>query len=162
MSHESTDHPDRDARAVAEESDVVRLTRWKWSGPADDPHANFKSEVSLYGLLDPMVTVRGMSANLGIPVGAIVRYVLARWATGGSGGLLELGPDMVRRMREPVEAAERAGDDEQRLAAYHQLRQMISWLNVPLDQPSVYPEQSPAGSRERYRPDTVPPGASRS
>lgn len=94
-----------------------------------------------YGLLDPLETVRGMSRNLDIPVGAIVRYVLAKWATGGSGGLLELGPVMVPRMWEPIAAAEEADSDEQRLAAYHQLRQMISWLKVPLDDPTVYPPQ---------------------
>jgi hypothetical protein len=34
--------------------------------------------------------------------------------------------------------AEAADDDTARLAAYHQLRQMISWLNHPLDHPEVY------------------------
>jgi hypothetical protein len=34
--------------------------------------------------------------------------------------------------------AEANGSDEARLAAYHQLRQMISWLNYPLDHPDVY------------------------
>ncbi|WP_188188813.1 DUF6027 family protein [Nonomuraea sp. SYSU D8015] len=118
---------------------VVRLRRWRAEWPADDPHANFKSDVELYGRLDPLVTLRGMSANLDIPIGAIARYVLARWATGGSGGLLELGPVMVPRLWEPIEAAEKADSDEQRLAAYHQLRQMISWLKLPLDDPSIYP-----------------------
>jgi hypothetical protein len=93
----------------------------------------------LYGRLDPLVTVRGMSRNLGIPVGVIARYVLARWATGGSEGLLEIGPVMVRRMWKPIEEAEATDDDARRLAAYHQVRQMISWLKVPLDDPMVYP-----------------------
>jgi hypothetical protein len=121
---------------------VVRLRRWTGSWPADDEDANFKSEVADYGKLDPLVTVRGMSRNLGIPVGAIARYVLARWATAGSGGLLELGPVMIHRLWEPIAAAELAGTDEQRLRAYHQLRQMLSWLKVPLDDPTVYPAQS--------------------
>jgi hypothetical protein len=34
--------------------------------------------------------------------------------------------------------AEDADTDEARLAAYHQLRQMISWLNHPLDHPEVH------------------------
>jgi hypothetical protein len=118
---------------------VVRLRRWKATWPDDDPHANFKSDVELYGRLDPLVTLRGMSANLGIPIGALVHYVLARWATGGSGGLLELGPVMIHRLWEPIGAAEEADSDAQRLAAYHQLRQMISWLKLPLDNPSIYP-----------------------
>ncbi|MER7922794.1 DUF6027 family protein [Streptomyces sp. NPDC096057] len=121
--------------------EVVCLRRWKDTWPADDPHANFKTEVASYGLLDPLVTVRGMSRNLDIPVGAIARYVLAKWATGGSGGLLELGPVMVPRLWEPIAAAEEADSDEKRLAAYHQLRQMISWLKIPLDRPEVYPAQ---------------------
>ncbi|MFF8506202.1 DUF6027 family protein [Streptomyces anulatus] len=122
---------------------TVRLRRWERCWPPDDPHANFKAEVVDYGLLDPLETVRGMSRNLDIPVGAIVRYVLAKWATGGSGGLLELGPVMVPRLWEPIAAAEEADSDEQRLAAYHQLRQMVSWLKVPLDDPTVYPAQRP-------------------
>ncbi|WNV84984.1 DUF6027 family protein [Umezawaea sp. Da 62-37] len=124
---------------------VVRLHRWRATWPDDDPHANFKAEVVSYGLLDPLTTVRGMSANLGIPAGAIARYVLAKWATGGSAGLLELGPVMVHRLWEPVSAAEAADSDERRLAAYHQLRQMLSWLRLPLEDPTVYPAQD-AGS----------------
>jgi Family of unknown function (DUF6027) len=138
--------------------EVVRLTRWTWSGSDDDPHANFKSDVTIYGLLDPLVTLRGMSANLDIPVGALARYVLAKWATGGSGGLLELGPVMVRRLWEPIHAAEEEGTDQRRLAAYHQLRQMISWLNVPLDDPSVYPAQEPPTPADASSADTSSSG----
>jgi uncharacterized protein DUF6027 len=118
---------------------VIRLRRYRDTWAPEDPHANFKAEVELYGRLDPLVTLRGMSRNLNLPIGSIARYVLARWATGGSGGLLELGPVMVLRLWSPIAAAEAADSDEQRLAAYHQLRQMISWLKVPLDDPSVYP-----------------------
>ena len=56
-----------------------------------------------------MVTIRTLSRNLGVPAGALVRYVLAKYATGGSGGLLELGPTMVHRLWEPIERAEEAG-----------------------------------------------------
>jgi|SRR5215207_10047305 len=139
-------------RPGQDDDPVLRLERWKGDWPPDDPHANFKSEVELYGLLDPLVTLRGMSAELDIPVGAIASYVLARWATGGSGGLLELGPEMVPRLWEPIAAAEAADSDELRLAAYHQLRQMISWLKVPLDDPEVYPSQSPGESSPPARP----------
>ncbi|MFF3273646.1 DUF6027 family protein [Streptomyces chrestomyceticus] len=130
-----------DVWTVDDGSEVICLRRWKGTWDPDDRHANFKSDVVAYGLLDPLVTVRGMSRNLDIPVGAIVRYVLAKWATGGSGGLLEIGPVMVPRLWEPVAAAEEKDDDEARLQAYHQLRQMISWLKVPLDDPTVYPPQ---------------------
>jgi hypothetical protein len=118
---------------------IVALDRWSaatWS--ESDIHANFKAEVKDYCMLDPLVTLRGMSKNLDIPVGVLARYVLARWATGGSGGLLELGPSMVYRLWEPIERAEKADSAEARLAAYDQLMKMISWLKVPLDDPSVY------------------------
>ncbi|MEZ5273196.1 MAG: DUF6027 family protein [Ilumatobacteraceae bacterium] len=36
------------------------------------------------------------------------------------------------------EDAEAAGDDTARLAAYHQLRQMIAWVHHPLAHPEVY------------------------
>ena len=111
---------------------VVALEPWRGPWAADDPDANFKADVALYAEVDPIQTVRGLSAHMGIPEGAIVHYVLARYATGGSGGLLELGPSMVHRLWAPIEAAERAGTAEARLAAYDQVRQMISWLRQPL------------------------------
>ncbi len=69
---------------------------------------------------------------MGIPEGAVVHYVLAKWASAGSGGLLELGPSMVHRLWTVVEEAEGEGTDAARLAAYDQLSQMISWLRLPL------------------------------
>lgn len=106
-----------------------------WSGPIapDDPDANFKQQVAELSALDPLPTLEGMSRALGIPPGAIARYVLARWASEGSAGLLELGPSMVQRLWEPIAAAEAAGDDAARLAAYERLRGMLSWLRAPLD-----------------------------
>ena len=116
----------------------ISLTRWEGPWEPDDPDATFKAEVADYCRLDPLVTLDGMSRNLDIPVGALVRYVLARWATAGSGGLLELGPQMVHRLWEPVARAEATGTDDARLAAYDELRGLLSWLKVPLDDPSVY------------------------
>jgi len=121
--------------------DAVRLEPFAGPWPDDDPDANFKADVALYSRVDPMVTLRTLSRNVGIPEGALVRYVLAKWATGGSGGLLELGPAMVHRLWAVVEVAERAGSTEARLDAYQRLRQMIEWLRLPLEDPSVYPEQ---------------------
>jgi hypothetical protein len=57
---------------------------------------------------------------------------LAKWASAGSGGLLELGPTMVYRLWAVVEQAEETDTDAARLEAYEQLRQMISWLRLPL------------------------------
>lgn len=111
-----------------------------WTGPweSDDKDANLKADVALYAKVDPLTTLRGLSSHTGIPVGALARYVLAKYATSGSGGLLEIGPVMVHRLWEPIERAEEADTDEARLAAYDQLRSMISWLRVPLVDESVY------------------------
>lgn len=117
---------------------VVELLAWDGPWEPDDKDANLKADVALYAKADPLVTLRGLSAHTGIPVGALARYVLAKYATSGSGGLLEIGPVMVHRLWEPIEAAERADDDAARLAAYDQLRTMISWLRVPLVDEGVY------------------------
>jgi hypothetical protein len=125
--------PDDDA------APVVRLEAWTGPWADDDPDANFKSDVALYSLTDPLQTIRGLSENLDVPVGALCRYVLAKWASGGSGGLLELGPTMVRRLQAVCAEAEAEGTDTARLAAYRQLSEMVTWLNLPLDQPETYP-----------------------
>ena len=39
--------------------------------------------------------------------------------------------------------AEAAGTEDARRAAYEQVRQMVEWLNVPLDRPEVYDDLSP-------------------
>jgi hypothetical protein len=119
------------------------ITLEPYTGPwrDDDPDANFKADVALYASVDPMVTIRALSVNVGVPAGALVRYVLSKYATGGSGGLLELGPVMVQRLWEPIERAEHDGSTEARLDAYDQLRQMVQWLRLPLEDPSIYPEQ---------------------
>lgn len=106
-----------------------------WHGPWDDgdPDANFKHEVALYASSDPLVTLETLSHNLGIPVGGLVHYVLARWASDGSATLLELGPRMVERMAEHVDRGEADGTDAARLAAYDALKQMLTWLRLPLD-----------------------------
>jgi len=94
-----------------EDEPVVRLVRWTGPWADDDPDANLKADVALYSRLDPLKTLNGLSTNVGLPVGALARYVLARYATSGSGGLL---------------------------AAYDQLRQMLEWLRFPLVHPEAY------------------------
>ncbi len=116
-----------------EAREFLRLERWTGPWPDGDPDANFKADVALHAAGDPLSAIRNLSAGTGVPVGAIVRYVLARWASEGSAGLLEIGPTMVRRLVEVTEAAEVEGSDEARLAAYHQLRQMLAWLAAGLD-----------------------------
>ncbi|MDO8363809.1 MAG: DUF6027 family protein [Actinomycetota bacterium] len=116
----------------------VHLIRWRGPWPDGDKDANLKADIALYSHVDPLRTIRGLSASIDVPEGAIVRYVLARWASEGASGLLELGPTMTRRLNDVCAAAERDGDDAARLSAYHQLRQMLSWLQHPLDHPEVY------------------------
>jgi hypothetical protein len=111
----------------------VSLEPWDGPWPDDDPDANFKIDVALYNQADdPLAAIRMLSTNLDIPVGALVRYVLAKWASGGADGLLELGPSTVARMTQACLDAEAAGTDEARLVAYAQLRSMLSWLNEGL------------------------------
>ena len=111
----------------------------------DDKDANFKHEVATYSRLDPMPALDRMSRNLDIPAGALVRYVLARWTTSGSDALLEVGPLVVRQMGMLIEQAEDEGTEEARLKAYEGLRQIVSWLSIPLDNPNW---QTP-GSRSK-------------
>jgi hypothetical protein len=111
-----------------------------WTGPwdEDDPDANYKAEVALYAHSDPMPTLQALSDSTGIPVGAIVRYVLARYAASGSGGILEVGPSMIHQLWHAVAAAERTDTDEARLTAYQALRGLISWLRLPLVEDAGY------------------------
>lgn len=137
-----------DDDSLVEDADepVIRLVRSIPPWPEDDPDANFRADVAAYGRTDPLSTIRRLCANLDLPVGAVVRYVLAKWATGGSEAMLELGPSTVERMREAIERAEASGTDEARLAAYDQLRTMLEWLGHGLDDPDgTYP----AGGAER-------------
>jgi hypothetical protein len=122
------------------EEPLVHLVRWQGPWPDGDKDANLKADIALYAHTDPMRTIRGLSAAVDVPEGAIVRYVLARWASEGASGLLELGPTMTRRLHAVCTDAEAAGSDDDRLVAYHQLRQMISWLHHPLAHPDVYDE----------------------
>ena len=113
----------------------VALEVFNWQWDETDKDANFKQEVATYTQVDPMPTIETMSRNLDIPVGAIVRYVLVKWAASGSASLLEIGPRVVRQMAEIVDHAESVGTDRERLAGYGKLSQIISWLNVPLTNP---------------------------
>jgi pyruvoyl-dependent arginine decarboxylase (PvlArgDC) len=110
----------------------VHVAPWTGSWGDDDRDANFKANVVLYAHADPLATLETLSRETDIPVGALVHYVLARWASAGSAALLEMGPSMVERLWEQIAHAEAAGTDDARLAAYDALRQMVSWLRIPL------------------------------
>jgi uncharacterized protein DUF6027 len=117
---------------VAHNARTIEIVGWDGPWQRGDPDANFKADVALYSHVDPMATISRLAGALNMPEGAVVHYVLAKWASAGSGGLLELGPTMVHRLWAPVEEAEERGTDAARLEAYDQLRQMISWLRLPL------------------------------
>ena len=88
-----------------------RQTSSAWTGPwpDGDKDANLKADVALYARVDPLHTIRGLSEATDVPEGALVRWVLARWASEGASGLLELGPTFSRRLLRVCTAAEDAG-----------------------------------------------------
>ena len=110
----------------------MELEQYRGTWDPDDPDANFKAEVAEYTRNDPLPTFEQLSRNTGIPVGALVRYVLVKWTAEGSEALLAAGPRLVERMWGVVEAAEAEATDAARLRAYDTLRHMIGWLRVPL------------------------------
>jgi hypothetical protein len=117
----------------AADEPVVKLERWTGPIADDDPDANFKHDVALYAKVDPLRTVTNLANALDLPVGAVVRYVLARWASAGSESLLAAGPSVIDRMVKACGDADAAGTAEAKLEAYEQLRQMVEWLRVGLE-----------------------------
>jgi hypothetical protein len=73
-----------------------------------------------------------LSQASGVPVGALARYVLARWATGGNEALMELGTSGVDHLARVVAEAEEADTAEARLAAYRAVRDLVGWLRAGL------------------------------
>lgn len=143
--------PDGDGLLEAGDEPVVRLLRWRGPWDRDDRDANLKADVATYTAADPLPTLRALARAVDVPVGALARYVLARWVTGGSEGLLELGPSTVERMRRVVRDAEEAGTDEARLAAYETLRAQVGWLAHGLDDPEgTYPDGGGEPSRSPH------------
>ncbi len=118
---------------------TILLEPYEGSWPPDDPDAGFRRLVAEYSRIDPLPTLEVLSRNKGIPVGALVRFVMARYCTSGSDALLEMGPRVVRQMDDIVREAEAAGTDEARLKAYDALKAIVSWLQVPLDDPGWRP-----------------------
>jgi hypothetical protein len=113
----------------------VRLERFVAEPHPDDPFADLKADVAAYSLLDPLETLRGLAEASGVPVGALARYVLARWASGGSEGLLELGTSGVDHLWRVVEEAEATGTDAARLEAWSAVRDVVRWLRAGAEEP---------------------------
>lgn len=109
----------------------VYLDTW----PDDDPHANFKAEVAAYSVADPLPTLENLSRATGIPVPALVRYILVKYVASGADAVLSMSPLVLRQMDEHIAKAEAAGIDAARLHAYEALRQMIAWLRSGAEEP---------------------------
>ena len=131
----SGDKGGKPPNAAEEEGRWVLLQPYDGPWSEDDRNANFKQQVAIYSKADPLSTLDRMSRSQDIPVGALARYVLAKWAASGSDGLLEIGPRVVRQMQSIVDRAEAQDTPQARLEAYESLRQIISWLAVPLERP---------------------------
>ena len=117
----------------------ILLEPYEGSWPPDDRDAGFRRMVAEYSRIDPLPTLEVLSRNKRIPVGALARFVLARYCTSGSDALLEMGPRVVRQMDGVVREAEAVNTDEARLKAYAALKAIVYWLQVPLDDPEWRP-----------------------
>lgn len=111
----------------------MELVTYTDTWPTDDPHANFKAEVADYTVTDPIPTLEGLSQATGVPVEALARYVLVKYATSNAEMLLQLGPLALRQMEAHIAKAEAADTAEARLAAYEALKAMVEWLRAGID-----------------------------
>jgi hypothetical protein len=108
----------------------MQLYPYTDSWKEDDPHANFKADVALYTVIDPLPTIEGLSRHTGVPVACIIRYVLVKYAASNADALLAMGPLVIHQMEQLIANAEAEGNDPARLKAYAALRQIVSWLGV--------------------------------
>ncbi|MFP6680138.1 MAG: DUF6027 family protein [Dehalococcoidia bacterium] len=115
--------------------DQIELAPYKGTWTDDDPDAGFRSMVTMFSNIDPLPTLDRLSQNKQIPVGALARFILARYAASGSEALMEIGPRVIGQMNDIVENAETLNTDQGRLKAYDSLAAIVSWLNVPLTDP---------------------------
>ena len=102
--------------------------RDRWD--ADDPHANFKAEVTNHTVVDPLPALENLSRATGIPTPCLIRYVLVKWAASGAEALLAMPPLVFTQMQRHIEQAEAEDTDDARLKAYEALRQMVDWLRM--------------------------------
>lgn len=109
---------------------MVDLYPYTESWMDNDPHANFKADVALYTVADPLPTLENLSKATGVPMPCLVRYVLVKYAASGADALLSMSPIVVQQMTDQVAKAEAANTDAARLVAYDVLCQMIGWLQL--------------------------------
>ena len=108
-----------------------------WTGPwnADDPNADFKAELALFSLADPLPSLRVLSEGTAVPVGSLLRFIAAKYLAAGSEALLAAGTAQIRDLLAETDRAEAIGTSDARLAAYWKLRGYIQWLVSGLDPP---------------------------
>ncbi len=133
------------------ERETLVLEAYEGSWPDDDPDAGFRSMVREYSRLDPLVTLETLSRNKNIPLGALVKFILARYSASGSEALMEMGPIVIQQMADIVEQAEDKATDRARLEAYAALRAIVSWLQVPVSDPDWRPGERRARSGRARR-----------
>ena len=119
--------------------ETVVLEPYEGSWPDDDPDAGFRSMVKEYSRLDPLATLENLSRSKNIPLGALVKFILARYSSSGSDALLEMGPRVVQQMADIIDRAETKATDRARLEAYRALKAVVSWLQAPLTDPGWRP-----------------------
>jgi hypothetical protein len=112
----------------------VQLYPYTDSWVEHDPHANFKADVALYSVVDPLPTIEGLSQHTGIPVPCLIRYVLVKYAASSADALLAMGPLVIHQMEQHIAVAEAEGSNKARLKAYNVLRQIVSWLSVGMNE----------------------------
>ena len=117
----------------------LELEQYTGTWPDDDPDAGFRSMVAEFSGIDPMPTLETLGRNKQIPVGALARFILARYAASGSEALMEIGPRVARQIDVLFQKAEAQGTDDARLEAYRSLAAIVSWLNIPLNDPDWRP-----------------------
>ena len=75
---------------------TITLEPYRGQWPPDDADAGFRQLVSEYSAIDPMPTLEELGRRKGIPVGALVTFVLARYCASGSEALLYACPQRDR------------------------------------------------------------------
>lgn len=86
-----------------------------------DPDADFRDEVRLAALVDPMPTLRRLAGHTGLDVREVVHFALTRYASAGAEALLALEPQVLREL-----IAARHAEDWRKVGG------IIDWLEAGL------------------------------
>jgi hypothetical protein len=65
---------------------------------AGDRDANFRADVALSRLVDPLPTLRSLAEHTGVELDDVVHHALVRYASDGAEALLALEPSSLRRL----------------------------------------------------------------